>query len=81
MRISEHAGRSFRTDKMIAYSAASSIKDHRFNCNTGVSLDNFKILNFSKFPPDLRILESLYIHFEKPLLNDMNSAAPLLIVS
>ena len=80
MRVGEHAGRSIRTENLVARPVNSSIRDHKFICDPKIALENFKIINSTKFPSDLRILESIYIRREKPFINDMNSVVPLLIV-
>ena len=78
MRMSEHQGKSYRTGNFIQ-NPNSSIFDHKFSCDTQISSNDFKILDYSSSEFRLRILESLYIHKEKPNLNDMQSAMPLLI--
>ena len=79
MRMSEHQGKSYRTGKYVQ-STNSSIFDHKFSCDTQIESNNFKILDYSQTEFRLRILESLYIHKERPQLNDMQSAMPLLVV-
>ena len=79
MRMSEHQGKSFRTGNLVQ-KTNSSIFDHKFSCDTQINSDNFKILDYSSSEFRLRILESLYIHKERPQLNDMQSAMPLLVV-
>ena len=66
MRVSEHQGKSFRTGIDLCKRANSPIFDHKFNCNTKVDLSEFKILDHASSDFKLRILESLYIHKEKP---------------
>ena len=79
-RVSEHAGRSVRTGRMLSSPPYSSIRIHAEQCDTFVSLDNFKILDFSKNSSDLRILEAIYISKIKPNLNETVSSHPLNIV-
>ena len=79
MRMSEHQGKSYRTGNAIQ-NPNSSIFDHKFSCDTQINTNDFSILDYSSSEFRLRILESLYIHKEKPKLNDMQSAMPLLIV-
>lgn len=81
IRVSEHAGRSFRTNRMLTNPLNSHIRDHQQICNTPISLDNFKILATAKTPNDLRILESLYIYKQKPQLNLSQTAVKLYIVN
>ena len=80
IRVSEHAGRSFRTGRMLASPPFSSIRIHAEQCDTIVSIDNFKILDYSKNSSDLRILEAMYISKLKPNLNETVSSHPLNIV-
>ena len=49
-------------------------------CNTKIDISEIKILDQTNFKFSLRILEPLYIHEEKPNLNDMHSVTPLLVV-
>ena len=79
MRMSEHQGKSYRTGNYVN-KTNSSIFDHKFSCDTQIDTHNFKILDHASSEFRLRILESLYIHKERPQLNDMQSAMPLLVV-
>ena len=76
-RVAEHLGRSYRTNRFITTPSHSSIRDHSFECDVRVSIDDFKILASNSNPNDLRTLESLYILKNKPRLNDNKSAVPL----
>ena len=78
MRMSEHQGKSYRTGNYVN-KTNSSIFDHKFSCDTQIDTNNFKILDHASSEFRLRILESLYIHKERPQLNDMQSAMPLLV--
>ena len=80
-RVAEHAGRSHRTDRILANPPHSNIRDHAETCGSPIVLDNFNIIDSCNNSNDLRILESLYIHKERPSLNNMQSAHPLYIVS
>ena len=80
-RVAEHAGRSHRTDRILANPPHSNIRDHAETCGSPIVLDNFNIIYSCNNSNDLRILESLYIHKERPFLNNMQSAHPLYIVS
>ena len=79
MRMSEHQGKSYRTGNYV-HTTNSSIFDHKLSCDTQIEANNFKILDHSSSEFRLRILESLYIHKERPQLNDMQSAMPLLVI-
>ena len=80
-RVAEHAGRSFRTGNRLAKPPHSSIRSHAESCDVPVTLDNFKILSSTSDQIDLRIMESLFIHQYRPVLNDTQSSFPLKIVS
>ena len=81
MRLAEHKGLSFRTNLKLTSPPHSSIRDHLQNCESSISENNFKILSPMKNYPDILILESIYIHRDRPNLNDMQSAYPLKIVN
>ena len=57
------------------------IRQHALSCGVQVSIDNFKVICNTKFPTDLRILESLFIHKLKPKLNDAQISVPFHIVN
>ena len=78
-RVAEHAGRSFRTGVPLTQPPHSSIREHTSSnlCNSPININNFKIINSSSNPTDLRILESLHIFKLKPPLNNSNSSFPL----
>ena len=78
-RISEHAGRSFRTNQMLSRPSHSEIRNHSNNCGCEIDKANFSILGSAKDDVSLRMLETLFIRKLKPNLNDMNSAFPLKI--
>ena len=44
-----------------------------------ITVDNFKILGSAREEVDLHILESIFILKRRPVLNNMQSAFPLLI--
>ena len=79
VRISQHKGRSFRTNNLLTCPENSIILEHSMNSGHSIHEHNFKILdNPHNF--DLRILESLWIHKLKPSLNDRSSSTELSIV-
>ena len=81
MRISEHRGRSYRTNTLLKTPTKSSIREHALKCKQGISDGEFTILaQEGASEINLRILESLFIIRERPSLNDMQSAYPLNIV-
>ena len=70
---------SYWSDPLSSSSVKSSIGDYAITCNSThhIHTDNFNILATSRNLTDLRMLESLLIHKEKPSLNNMLSAFPL----
>ena len=79
VRISQHKGRSFRTNNLLTCPENSKILEHSLNSGHFIHEHNLKILdNPHNF--DLRILESLWIHKLKPSLNDRSSSTELSIV-
>ena len=80
-RVCEHAGRSFRTNNILASPPHSAIRSHAERCSLPVRLEDFTVLGGAPNVIELRILESLFIHQSKPKLNDMQSAFPLQIVN
>ena len=81
MRVAEHGGRSFRTNIPLTHPPHSVVREHSEWCGGGVALPNFSILACASNSVDLKILESLYIKQDKPILNSQNSSFPLAIVS
>ena len=79
VRISQHKGISFRTNRPLSSFDSSKIYEHAFDNNHPISDDLFKILSNSNVF-DLKFLESLYIHKLQPNLNDYNSSFDLHIV-
>ena len=79
VRISQHKGRSFRTNDLLTCPENSKILEHSWNFGHSIHDYNFEILdNPHNF--DLRILESLWIRKLKPSLNDRSSSTELSIV-
>ena len=80
-RVAEHSGRSLRTNRILDHPSHSNIREHARTCGTPITIDNFTIVTSCSNTNDLRILESLYIFKDRPVLNDMQSAHPLCVVS
>jgi len=71
-------GVSHRTNKPVNNPERSSIREHSIKTKHLIKLSNFSILqSFNSSLSDLHILESLYIHKNKPTLNDYQSAVKL----
>ena len=62
LRVAQHSGRSFRSNRLLTTPPHSNIRDHTFNCHSPITLENATILNSCKSETDLHILESLYIY-------------------
>ena len=78
IRVDEHRGHSSRTGLRLQAPPQSAVRDHCEECGIIPSSDHFKILD-SCPKESLRILESLYIKANKPVLNNTVSAYPLFI--
>ena len=49
-------------------------------CGSDIPMYNFNIVPSNIKEIDLRIIESIFIHKNKPLLNDSNSSFPLKVL-
>ena len=58
--------------------SGSKSQNPLFVNSVDITVDNFKILCFAREEVDLRISESIFIFKRRPLLNNMQSAFPLL---
>ena len=76
-KVTEHAGRSFRTGSILSVPPHSMVRTHSESCEVPVTLDYFCIIGSTSSAIDLRILESLHIFKLKPVLNDSQSSYPL----
>ena len=79
-RVEQHRGRSHRTGMWLSRPDPSAIRSHAENCNCSFSIKDFKVIGRESNVQHLRILESLHIVRNKPVLNDNISAVPLNIV-
>lgn len=77
VRISKHAGKSFRTGRYLSSPEESSIRSHAELNHHRISESDFKILTLASTSLDRRILESLCIKQLKPNLNIDNSSIVL----
>ena len=80
-RIDEHLGVSSRTNLSINKKVDSSIYQHHILNDHHFSKDQFKIIDKTSDLFELRILESIHIHLNKPKLNEQGSALPLHITN
>ena len=80
-RVAQHLGVSDRTGEMALTPRQSSIRDHKQTCDSPVTIADFTIIARSSIEVDLRLLESLHIHENKPALNNKFSAVPLYVVT
>lgn len=81
-RLSEHKGVSSRTGARLTAPPHSAVRHHaEHTCSTAVLDKNFTILDYcANDKVSLRILESLYIFKQRPILNDTDSSFPLNII-
>ena len=76
----QHLGISFRTKLPLIKLDFSPVRNHSLAANHPISVNNFRILDHGNSQADLKILESLYIHDQKPNLNTASSAVQLIVV-
>ena len=79
-RISEHDGRSYRTNRLLTRPSHSEIRNHALCCKCPIKSENFKVIGSARDDISLRMLETLFIKKLKPNLNDTCSAFPLKMV-
>ena len=77
VRIDEHIGQSSRTGRPISNPSHSEIRDHSEICKFNLNPSHFNIVDSCSDNFSLRVLESLYIRKNKPVLNSLTSATPL----
>ena len=76
----QHLGISIRTDRRLGKIDPSQARKHAEDSGHPITVDNFRILDQSKDNKDLKLLESLHIHVNKPPLNIATCSVPLSIV-
>ena len=76
-RLSEHAGVSPLTGKLLKGQQSTTVRDHMLECHTRVSTDDFKIIGRDNNDWHLKIKESLFIKRDKPSLNIQGTSFPL----
>ena len=79
IRMSQHQGKSFRSNNKIPSLTHSKILDHALDFGHPVDENSFKIID-SCNNLDLKVLESINIHKFKPSLNDLSSSTELYIL-
>ena len=75
-RICEHMGVSFLTGNNLS-DPRSSIYDHCLDTGHRITEDSFEILGGCREDDNILLLESVYIKYYRPDLNNMESAYPL----
>ena len=76
-RVSEHAGRSPLTGKLLKGQGSTTVRDHMLTCDTIVCDDNFEIIGRDSVDYYLKIKESIFIKLEEPSLNIQGKSIPL----
>ena len=79
-RVSEHMGVSFFTGATLTSPKHSNIRAHSRRTNHPMRVENFKIIGRSRPTDNIRLLESVYIRYLNPDLNDAETAMPLNII-
>ena len=79
VRICEHLGISHLTEKKVKIdnNKLTAIQEHLLCCNYSPSFEDFSILTRESNDFKLRIMESLLIARDKPILNKTDSSLPL----
>ena len=80
IRISEHKGRSYRTNRVLLKPLFSEVREHAVENDHPISSDSFKLLAKHLNKYDIQIVESLFIHKKKPDLNNYGSSKRLLVI-
>ena len=81
IRISEHQGRSFRTNQIVAKPLQSTIRNHSEGiCNKQVEAEEFSIIYKGKNLSEIRTAESILIKTLRPELNMEDSSVPLKVI-
>ena len=79
MRVYEHLGISYRTNKNLKYAenAATSVRKHVHSCNHSASMDDFTIISKAKTDFHTKIKESILIKYRQTDLNNTDDSFPL----
>ena len=79
VRICEHLGISYLTEKKVKIdnNKLTAIQEHLLCCNYSPSFGDFSILTRESNDFKLKIMESLLIARDKPILNNADSSLPL----
>ena len=80
LRIAEHRGVSPRTNRPLSHPSYSAIRTHTLNSQHPFPIDDFKILMKAQNANDTKLLESIFIKYAKPDLNNQTSSSPLHIL-
>ena len=71
---------SYLTGSTLSNPKHSSIREHSNHTKHPMRADNFKIIGRAMPSDHIRLLESVYIRYLNPDLNDLESAMPLNII-
>ncbi len=77
IRICEHRGISYRTRRQLVNPSFSIIRGHSLEHDHVHREGDFRILFMARHLSELRIAESLFIHKNRPALNNYATAIPL----
>ena len=79
VRIGDHLGISHLTEKKVKIdnNKLTAIQEHLLCCNYSSSFEDFSILTMESNDFKLKIMESLLIACNKPILNKADSSLPL----
>ena len=77
-RVSEHLGKSFRTDETVDKPVNSDIRDHCHSEDHAMDPEKFVIIDRWRHKHDLPLLESLHQKIKKPTIGTHKQSTPLL---
>jgi hypothetical protein len=79
-RFSEHLGVSALTGKPVPNPPPTRIRDHRLQCQCTPTIEDFEVIRRETTSEHrLRLKESLFIHRDKPNLNNRGASTPLVL--
>ena len=79
MRVYEHLGISYRTNKNLKYAenTATPVRKHLCSCDHSASVDDFTVISKARNDFHTKIKESILIKYRQPDLNNTEDSFPL----
>ena len=79
-RSHEHIGKSFLTGATLTSPPHSNVREHARKKKHSLSLENFRIIGRARSNDNIRLIESIFIRYLNPDLNDLESSMALHII-